>query len=259
MPRQAPSWDPRAYLQFERERTQPCRDLVARIELDSIRAAVDLGCGPGNSTRVLAERWPEARIIGVDSSTEMLEKARKSGVKAQWHLMDIRDWNPTTQVDLVFSNAVFQWLPDADIQVPRLLKSVASGGAFAFQVPSGEGRWVEAMRRVAESARWRGSFPETLLSLGTAEVTHYYDLLSPLAESVEVWQTEYVHVFPAPQSIVEWTSGSALRPILDGLTGKEDRDSFLSDYGDAVAEAYPRRPDGKVLFPFLRRFVVAYR
>lgn len=259
MPREAPSWDPNRYLQFEKERTQPCRDLVARIDLDSVPFAVDLGCGPGNSTRVLAERWPGAKITGIDSSAEMLEKARKSEVRAEWKLADIRDWTPVAPVELVFSNAVFQWLPDADAQLPRLLKSVSEGGAFAFQVPSGEGRWVDAIREVAGTARWRGVFPETALSLGTPDVSHHYDLLSPVAERVEVWQTEYVHLFEAPETVVEWTSGSALRPILDRLTKKHDRESFLSDYTAAIVEAYPRRPSGKVLFPFLRRFVVAYR
>lgn len=220
---------------------------------------MDLGCGPGNSTQVLAGRWPEAKIIGIDSSAEMLEKARKSGVRAEWQLADIRDWAPSSPVGLVFSNAVFQWLPDPDVQIPRLLSEVSPEGAFAFQVPSGEGRWVDAIRRVAEGARWRGSFPETALSLGMPDVSHYYDLLSPLSRRIDVWQTEYVHVFPAPETVVEWTSGSALRPILDRLTKKEERESFLSDYTAAIVEAYPARSDGKVLFPFLRRFAVAYR
>ncbi len=257
--RESPTWDPRQYLKFERERTLPCRDLVGRVELQSPTSIVDLGCGPGNSTSVLAERWPSARLVGVDSSEKMLESARKSGVSAEWVLADMSKWVPEQSFDLVFSNAALQWLVNQEHQVPRLFMSVSKNGAFAFQIPSGEGEWTKALREVAESSPWRGRFPEDLVDLSTNGLDFYYDLLSPLSSRVDMWETEYVHVFPGTQSIVEWTSGTAMRPVLDRLTEPQMRGSFLTEYAAAVGRSYHLRPDGKVLFPFLRRFLVAYR
>jgi trans-aconitate 2-methyltransferase len=257
--RETPTWDPREYLKFERERTLPCRDLVSRIELESPQSIVDLGCGPGNSTQVLAERWPAAKITGVDNSEDMLARARKSSVAADWRLSDIREWSPDHPFELVFSNAVYQWLPNQDVELPRLFRSVAANGVFAFQIPSGEGEWTTAIRRVAELPAWEGRFKDNLVDLRTPDVSFYYDLLSPLSRRIDAWQTQYVHVFPAPEMVVEWTSGTALRPLLDLLSDKEERAAFLADYTEEVSKAYQRRADGNVLFPFLRRFVVAYR
>lgn len=258
MPRDIPSWNPREYLRFERERTLPCRDLVNRIELDSPSTVADLGCGPGNSTAVLAERWPGAKLLGVDNSTAMLEKARNSPTTADWVLADIRDWTPGYACDLLFSNAALQWVPDHDRQVPRLFSLVAEDGALAFQIPSGKGAWVEALREVVGLPAWRATLPESVVDLRTEELSFYYDLLSPLSQRLDLWETEYMHILPGPDSVVEWTSGTALRPLLDRLS-EEKRASFFADYTKAINEAYPGRPDGKVLFPFLRRFVVAYR
>lgn len=259
MARETPTWDPKEYLKFERERTLPCRDLVSRIELESARSIVDLGCGPGNSTAVLAERWPHAKITGVDNSEDMLAKARKASVVADWQLSDIREWSSDHPFDLVFSNAVFQWLPHQVVELPRLFRWVASDGVFAFQIPSGEGEWTTAIRRVAERPEWKGRFRESLVDLRTPDVSFYYDLLSPMSRRIEAWQTQYFHVFSAPEMIVEWTSGTALRPLLDSLTDRQERAAFLAGYTEEVVKVYPRRPDGKVLFPFLRRFVIAYK
>ena len=256
--RETPVWDSGDYLKFERERTLPCRDLVARIELGSPKTIVDLGCGPGNSTSVLAERWPHARITGVDNSEEMLRTARASPLRAEWLLRDISDWTPSSPLDLVFSNAALQWVPHHESEIPRLFRHVSQDGAFAFQIPSGEGSWTKAIRAVSDSSEWRGVLSEDLVDLRTQDLPYYYGLLAPLARRVELWETSYVHVFPGPASVVEWTRGSALRPILQRLP-QERRPAFIRDYLLAIEEAYPRLRDGKVLFPFLRRFVVAYR
>jgi trans-aconitate 2-methyltransferase len=257
--RESPSWDPEQYLKFERERTLPCRDLVARIELPSPTSIIDLGCGPGNSTSVLAENWPSSKLVGLDNSEKMLESARKSGVRADWVLADMSKWVPERPFDLVVSNAALQWLVNQEHQVPRLFMSVSPGGAFAFQVPSGHGEWAKALKEVAESDAWRGRFSPNLVDLRTHDLRFYYDLLSPMSSRVDMWETEYIHVFPGPESIVEWTTGTAVRPMLDRLADEEERRSFVADYSAAVARAYGRGPDGKVLFPFLRRFLVAYR
>jgi trans-aconitate 2-methyltransferase len=257
--RETPTWDPREYLKFERERTLPCRDLVARIELESPALIADLGCGPGNSTSVAAGRWPDAKIVGVDSSAEMLKIARGSNLRAEWVLADMREWTPERPYDLLFSNAALQWVAGQETVLPRLFDSVGEGGAFAFQIPSGEGGWSRAIKEVADSPAWRSRFSENLLQLSTHELTFYYDLLSPISQRIDLWETQYVHVFPGPEAVVEWTKGTALRPLLDRLPEERERASFLAGYSATIAKAYPRRPDGQVLFPFLRRFVVAYR
>ncbi len=259
MARETPTWDPQEYLKFERERTLPCRDLVSKIELESPQSIVDLGCGPGNSTAVLATRWPRAKITGVDHSEDMLAKARKVSNAVEWRLCDIRDWSPERPFDLVFSNAVFQWLPDQELELPRLFSHVASGGVFAFQIPSGEGEWTAAVRQVVKLPAWRDRFKGNFTDLRTPDISFYYDLLSPLSRRIDAWQTQYVHVFSAPEMVVEWTSGTALRPVLDRLSDKQERKAFLTAYTERILGAYPRRPDGRVLFPFLRRFVVAYK
>jgi trans-aconitate 2-methyltransferase len=160
---------------------------------------------------------------------------------------------------VVFANAVFQWLPNQDSELPRLFRSVAAGGVFAFQVPSGEGKWTAAIKGIADRPPWKGRFKDNLVDLRTPEVSFYYDLLSPLSRRVDVWQTEYIHIFSGPEMVVEWTSGTALRPLLGLLTDDDERAAFLADYTDEVVSAYPRHADGRVLFPFLRRFVVAYK
>jgi trans-aconitate 2-methyltransferase len=255
----APTWNPQEYLKFERERTLPCRDLVARIELESPAFIADLGCGPGNSTSILAERWPGARIVGVDSSPEMLRAARRSSVPAEWLLADMRDWSPGHPYDLVFSNAALQWVPDQRTEIVRLFRSVATGGAFAAQVPSVTGGWARAIREVVERPAWDGRLSKDSVNLRSHGLGFYYDLLTPLSRRVELWETRYVHVLSGPDAVVEWVKGTALRPLLDRLPEETARASFLADYTAEIARAYPRRKDGKVLFTFLRRFVVAYR
>ncbi len=258
MERENPGWDSRQYLKFERERTLPCRDLVARIEVEPPRLIADLGCGPGNSTAVLAERWPRAEITGIDNSPEMLKAARSSKTKAEWLLADIRDWNPERPFDLVFSNAALQWVPNQDKEIPRLLGLVGPKGAFAFQIPAGEGEWTAALRKVAQSKAWSGRLGEKVLDLHTHQLDFYYAALASRSSRVDLWETSYVHILEDAESVVEWTKGTALRPVLQRLPAEEGQ-SFVEDYTQAIREAYPPQRDGRILFPFLRRFVVAYR
>ena len=255
-------WDAKQYLLFEQERTQPCLDLVRRIELASPGSIVDLGCGPGNSTAILKERWPEARLAGVDSSSEMLQAARAADSSVEWIETDLHRWEPDRPYDLVFSNAVFHWIPDHPRFLSRWWGHVAPGGVLAFQVPApGEQRkrWVGALREILARPRWRSVAIGDPTKENVLSLAEYYEILREGSRRIDLWDTEYCHVLPGPQSVVEWTKGTALRPVLERLTSEGDRGRFLSEYSAEIGRAYRVQGDGRVLFPFLRRFVVAYR
>jgi trans-aconitate 2-methyltransferase len=258
-----PSWNADQYLKFANERTQPARDLLARIAIDKPRTAIDLGCGPGNSTALLAERWPNAAITGLDSSSAMIRAAEHDYPGRGWQVGDIADWaaGPENIFDVVFSNAALHWLPDHRKLYPALLRHVAPAGALAVQVPMNlDAPAHTAMRELAATPAWA-----CLLPPGGVREWHvhhpslYYDLLSPLAARLELWETEYLHVMENTAAIVEWYKGTGLRPFLDALPSDAERENFLADYADRLEDAYPAQPDGRVLFPFRRFFLVAYR
>jgi len=213
-----PTWNPEQYLKFDDERTRPCRDLVARIALDHPRRIVDLGCGPGNSTAVLAQRWPDAILTGVDRSAEMICAARHKSPHLQWEESDISTWTACEPFDLVFSNAALQWVPDHHLTVPRLFGMVGPGGALAWQVPANlDAPAHHLMRELAASPPWRGHFGETVREWFVHPPHFYYDLLAPWAAHVDLWMTEYFHIVESPAAIVEWYQGTGLRPFLDRL------------------------------------------
>lgn len=255
-----PTWDSAQYLKFAGARTLPAVDLAAHIDLPAPRRIIDLGCGPGNSTAVLAARWPTAALTGLDSSPDMIAAARATVPGATWLTGDIATWTPSAPFDLVFSNAALQWVPDHTRVVPSLLGSVAPGGAFAFQVPANlDAPAHRLMRELAASTAWRAHFRATVREWHVADAATYYDLLAPLAARVELWTTDYLHVLDGPAAIVDWYRGTGLRPWLDALDSENARNDFLANYLAAIIAAYPRRPDGRVLFPFRRLFVIAYR
>ncbi len=258
-----PSWNPRQYLQFADQRTQPCRDLVSRIALARVRRAIDLGCGPANSTRLLARRWPDAQVTGLDSSPAMIAAARRARAADRLVERDIAHWaaGEAERYDLVFSNAALQWVPRHASLFPRLLAHVARGGALAAQVPAkGRSPAHRIERELAASPRWRRWFPKGRVpTWNTHNLDFYYDALSPHAKRVDLWETEYLHVMPGPESIVEWYRATGLRPYLEAIGNEPERRRFLADYLALLRPAYPPRPDGRVLFPFRRLFLVAYR
>ncbi|MGA9838832.1 MAG: methyltransferase domain-containing protein [Thermoplasmata archaeon] len=255
-----PSWDPQQYRRFEQERALPCRDLIGRIGGLSPLRIVDLGCGTGTSTRLLRERWPAAQILGVDSSPEMIAEARSSGVVAEWSLADIRTWSPDRPVDLVFSNAALQWVGAHDRIFPRLLEHVATGGALAVQMPfNWESPAYRCLRGVVESPTWSSRWGRDLVTIHDFPPAFYYDLLSSACRQVDLWETEYIHVLPDPDAIVEWMKGTGMRPYLDSLGSESGRTAFLREISSGVAASYPPQSDGRVLFAFRRLFLVAYR
>jgi trans-aconitate 2-methyltransferase len=258
-----PTWNADQYLKFAAERTQPARDLLARIVVDRPGRVIDLGCGPGNSTALLAERWPGADLTGLDNSFAMIEQANRDYPGRRWAVGDIAAWvgEPGDPFDVVFSNAAMQWVGDHEAVYPALLRRVASGGALAVQVPANLGAPAHTeMRELASTPAWACMLPAGgVREWYVHDTGFYYDLLAPAAARVDLWVTDYIHVMDGPAGIVEWYKGTGLRPFLDALPSDADRENFLADYTDRIAEAYPVQPDGRVLFPFRRLFLVAYR
>jgi trans-aconitate 2-methyltransferase len=253
-------WDARQYLKFEDERTRPPRDLLAQVPLQRPRLAVDLGCGPGNSTELIVERYPQSDIIGLDSSPDMLRKARERLPKLKFVEADIATWSPEPQTDLLFSNAVMQWLPDHTAVLRRLLESLSPGGVLAVQMPDNTREPALVFQgEVGRSGPWR-DYPEIKAAprpdLPTVEA--YYDLLKPVCGHIDIWHSVYNHVMASPQAIVEWFKGSSLQPFLSPLDAAA-REKFLAAYGEKIASAYKPRFDGKVLLKFPRLFIVAVR
>lgn len=258
----AKDWSATQYLKFNRERTRPSRDLLAQVPLTKPQYVVDLGCGPGNSTAVLVDQYPHSKIVGMDSSPDMIEKAKAALPDIEFTLDDLNTYRPQKPVDLYFSNAVFQWLAAED-RIPAikaLLETQLPGGVFAFQVPDNfnEPSHV-AMRAVAEDGPWA----ETLQRLRPARdqfqsPQELYDELSPLSSNVDIWHTHYQHVLENHEAIVEWVKGTGLRPFVDPLPS-EQRDEFLRLYLERLKDLYPVSHDGKVLLKYPRLFVVAVR
>lgn len=257
-------WNPALYRRFEDERTRPAAELLARVPSvgGASRAtfAVDLGCGPGNSTELLVRRFPQARVLGVDNSASMLVSARERLPGTEFTEADIAAWTPAAgqAPDLLFANAALQWVPDHAELLPRLFGLLAPGGVLAIQMPD---NWQEPshrlMRDVARDPAWATQIGDAerlrtpLLGIG-----RYYDLLAPLAAEVDVWHTIYQHRMAGPAAIVEWLRGTGLRPFVDRLSDAQ-RAGFLAEYERRIDAAYPLRADGQRLLAFPRLFIVA--
>src|SRR5262245_58530597 len=256
-------WDPDRYLRFAEERTRPCRELAARVAVGAPQGVIDLGCGPGNSTQVLAERWPQARLTGLDSSREMIDKARKDAPARNWVVSDIGNWAATStdSFDVVFSNAALQWVPDHAAIFPKLLSHVAPGGALALQVPSNiDAPAHRIARSLAASPLWRMRFPAAgVRAWHVHEPAFYYDVLAPHAARTDLWETEYLQVMADAAAILEWYKGTGLRPYFAALSKAADQEEFAAAYVNEIRAAYPLRPDGHILFPFRRLFLIAYQ
>jgi len=253
------AWDPKTYLNFGAERTRPAAELLARIALDAPARVVDLGCGPGNSTALLAARWPNADLEGVDSSPEMLEEAKRSGVKARWSEADIAKWNPGASYDVIFSNATFQWLPDHKTLLPHLMSHVAESGVFAFQVPRNFDEPCHTLiHDVVKNGPWAAKLKGVRDWWNVLEPDAYFGILENVARAVDIWETTYVQVLEGEDAVFRWMSGTGLRPFANALEGAE-REAFLAAYRSRVAAAYPRRESGATLYPFQRLFCVARR
>ena len=244
-------WDAAQYRRFEDDRTRPARELLARVPTADVAQACDLGCGPGNSTELIIERYPAAAVIGVNSSPAMLAEARKRLPGILFSEGNLNTWMPDREPDLLFANAVFQWVPQHPHVLARLAGVLAPGGTLAVQMPdnldepshramrdaASEGPWAERMKGAAGV---RGALPDP---------GSYYDLLRPMCRQIDIWHTIYNHVLNSSQAVVEWVKGTGLRPFLDAIEPGE-RPAFLEAYHRRIATAYPPRSDGKVLLRF---------
>jgi trans-aconitate 2-methyltransferase len=252
-------WSPQVYRTFAWERLRPAIDLLNRVDLSVPNVIYDLGCGAGHITRRLAARWPAARVTGVDSSPAMMEEARQTQSTITWIEADIAQWEPGDPADLIFSNASLHWLDNHETLLPRLLNYLRPGGVLALQMPRNHGEPSHtAIAETVDAGPWCNRLRPLLRLQPVSPPETYAELLLPLVSSLDIWETVYLHILPGDNPVVEWTSGTGLRPVMLELEGRE-RDEFLTDYAARVSRAYPRRADGLTLFPFRRLFIAVTR
>lgn len=251
-------WSPSTYLKFEDERTRPARDLLAQVPLAAPKRVVDMGCGPGNSTELLVERFPGAEVIGLDNSPNMLAEARQRVPLATFGEADASSWVPEPGTDLVFANAIYQWVPKHLVALTRIAAAQAEGGVLAVQMPDNIGEPShQLMRQVAADGAWAERLKQAARA-PLLPVRVYYDALRPTARRLDIWHSNYNHVLDGPEAIVEWVKATGLRPFVDPLE-PDEREDFLARYLELIAAAYPRTVDGKVLLRFPRLFIVAVK
>jgi trans-aconitate 2-methyltransferase len=256
-------WSPQQYLKFADARLRPAIDLLARVPGIAPEIAngpiVDLGCGAGNVTRLLAERWPQAELLGVDSSESMLQKARAVLPRARWLRASIADWTAPAPPALIFSNAALHWLPDHDRLLPRLLQMLAPGGVLAVQMPKNfDAPSHVAIAETVRSGPWRQQLEPLLRPAPVAEPAAYFEMLQAHAAELDIWEQQYLQVLHGTDPVKEWTKGTWLKQFLDALA-PADAATFEAEYAARVRTAYPPRADGRTLFPFRRLFLVARR
>lgn len=253
-------WNPDLYLKFEKERTQPARDLLFRIAKNNPARIIDIGCGPGNSTIELKKRWPNAFILGIDSSENMINRARHDYPQLEWKVYDANDdLSPLGKFDVVFSNAAIQWMPNHKELLKRFFSILNDNGVLAVQIPNLTYMPIHvAVQETAQEDIWLNYFGNMGDGLEYHELTFYYDALCSLAKDINLWETHYHHVLPGHEAIIEWYSATGMRLYLEKLTG-EEKERFLQSVLAKIRERYQVQTDGKVLFPFRRLFFIAYK
>jgi len=261
-------WDATQYLRYGDERARPFLDLIARVGADAPCYAADLGCGPGNLTTLLAQRWPQATVVGVDSSAAMIEAASalSAGASpggasprvASFQLGDVRNWQPAEPPDVITCNAVLQWVPDHHGLVVSWADMLAPDGWLAFQLPGNFSSPSHVIvKELAASPRWRRLLADAELNRQAGDPGDYVDLLARPGYNVDAWETTYQHILPGDDAVVQWTRGTTLRPVL-ALLDSDQATDFVAEYAGRLRGAYKEGPFGTV-FPFRRVFTVAHR
>lgn len=247
-------WNPSLYLQYASERTRPAAELLSRVALENARTVVDLGCGPGNSTTLLHQRWPSARIIGVDSSPNMLNEARKALPDCHFVEANISKFRPEQSFDLLYANASLQWVPDHYELFPQLVSLLNYNGVLAVQMPD---NWQEPTHVLMREVAYEQGYPDRGRT-PLPGVHAYYDILTEAGCDVDIWRTTYYHIMESHQSIIDWVSSTGLRPWLQELSESEQR-NYLAHYHELLQEQYPLQENGNILLAFPRLFIVARR
>lgn len=259
-------WDPGQYLRYGGHRLRPAIELLQRIDLDAPERCWDIGCGAGEIAIAMTERWPDATVIGLDASAEMLAKGKAAagGDRVDWVQADIVGWTPDRPADVIYANAALQWVGEHETLFPRLMQALAPGGVLAVQMPLS---WPQTSHRLLREVLANGNggegYGDADLRAGVGrkwvdEGEDYFNLVRPYADRIDIWKTEYLQELAGEDPVLEWVKGSALRPVLTAL-GDDAAAGYLAEYGAALRKAYPKRPDGGTLYPFARLFVVARR
>jgi trans-aconitate 2-methyltransferase len=255
-------WDAGRYLRFGGERARPFFDLIAAVHATEPGYVADLGCGPGNLTAALADRWPGATVVGVDNSPEMIAAARASagtvGGRLSFQQADVWDWRPGCALDVLTCNAVLQWVPGHEELLRHWADLLAPGGWLAFQLPGNFDQPSHAIvKELAESSRWRALLADVALNRQAGDPAYYVELLVRPGYAVDAWETSYLHVLQGENPVLEWTMGTTLRPVLAALD-EERAEAFVGEYAERLTEVYKPRPFGTI-FPFRRVFTVLHR
>jgi trans-aconitate 2-methyltransferase len=253
------NWNPTQYLKFSQPRLRPAIDLLARIPIEQPQLVYDLGCGAGNVTAVLLQRWPRAQIIGVDDSAAMLERAAKALPQVHWVQHSLNGWRPERLADVIYSNAALHWLPNHQQLFPALVQALSPRGVLAIQMPRNFAAPSHTLiDATARDGPWRSKLEPLLGAAPVREAQFYHTLLAPLAQELDIWETEYLQVLSGEDPVKEWTKGTWLMPFLDRLDAAQ-RVDFEADYALRLRAAYPPLADGTTLFPFRRLFIVLRR
>ena len=253
-------WNPDLYMQFSSERTQPSIDLIGRINEIEPKSIIDVGCGPGNSTQVLVKRWPKSQITGLDSSTSMIRKAKQDYPNQEWIVADALTYKPEIKYDIIFSNAVIQWIPNHVRLLTKFHEILSNNGMLAIQIPL---FWDMPLGKIIDNTarddRWRTK-TESVSNLFTIhDYSFYYDQLSELFNSIEMWETHYMHILNSHIAILEMMRSTGLKPYLERLDDESEKKEFEVEVLKKIRNAYTMQKNGKVLLPFKRLFFIGYK
>jgi trans-aconitate 2-methyltransferase len=254
------TWSASQYSKFEQERNRPITDLLAQIRVDNVQNGMDIGCGPGNSTALLAAKFPNAQLSGIDSSADMIAAAEKKLPSAAFSVEDISVWNDAKSYDIILANASLHWVPNHQVLFPALINKLSPGGVLAVQMPDNfEEPAHQLMRETTAEGPWANKLADSSNKIARESAEWYYEHLHSKVSSFDIWRTTYFHPMAGgAKDVVEWFKGAGLRPFLDPLTDEEKSD-FLLKYTEKISKGYTVNSDGSILLPYPRLFILVTR